>query len=232
MLATLARNITTDTSGPAIAIDAIGMLPFDVSSAQGSVVTGGVIGTNRLDNTATGYESVGGTDLLAEVVVTTAFTTGAGMTSLTVAAWTHSTTTITSGTLLASVTVPLADVDAIGDRITLRIPKAALARYTGLVYTAVGGNPGAGAVTASITPDLIPGAVVDIVASAAGTGSAVVTIDRSHSGLGSWYRDTSFSLQLDANTSRQIQYLARTPFIRATVDVTGTTVVNATVQAA
>jgi hypothetical protein len=239
MLVTLAKNITTDTSGPAVAIGTIGTLPVAISAAQGSVVTAGTIGTNKLDNTAAGYADYGATDSVAEVVVTTAFTAGGGFTSITVAAWTHSTTTVTSGTKLAEVTVLLANVGAVGDRISFVIPKGTRARYTGLVYTAVGANPGAGAVTADIVPAPIDGQVVEVACSAAGAGSAVLTFEKSFSGTGSWYRDvvadstgTVFSsrgaINLDANTNRSVQYVARAPFIRITADVTSTVSVNAT----
>lgn len=233
---TLVKNLASTSQGPTISIAETPMLSFAVSAAQGSIVTGGTTGTNKLDNTATGYETFGKAESIAEIVVTTAFTTGIGFTALTVAAYTHSTTTITSGTKLAEITVPLANISTIGDRIQLRIPAGARQRYTGLVYTAVTQNPGAGAVTADITPSEIPEVPMLLQFSSTGTGTQTGYIETSFSGTGSWYRDVRLSgssfvsrcaVSLTDVQNKTVQYNARAPYIRFNGTVSGG-VVNAT----
>ena len=90
-----------------------------------------------------------GSKIPLTVQVTEDFTTSAGMTALTIALETGSTTAL--NTIIASQTILIADLVA-GKQINLDyVPNGIVERYLGLSYTPVTGDADGGAITAGIS---------------------------------------------------------------------------------
>ncbi len=114
---------------------------------SGSELSENIIDLGAAKNVAQGKQ------LYAVIIVDTSFTTA---TSIDFQLWTHSTTTVTSGTMMCSTgAIVIASLTANRAPIVLPVGDAlgTAKQYVGMYYVLAGSNAGAGAVTTFLTFD-------------------------------------------------------------------------------
>ncbi len=119
----------------------------ELSTAQ--AITATALSENIIDLTSTRGAQAQDDQLWLVVRVGTAFAT---LTSLTIEIWNHTTTTVTSGTmLLRSAAIPVASLTANTTVFKCKVPVGLTKRYLGLNYTVAGSNATTGTVDAFLT---------------------------------------------------------------------------------